>query len=75
MTFAVLRLLCFLCLALGLYLLLNPVAELLSFLPFVDSLLKHLFAWVALLLGLVVWAVATAVAWSPPRPPPPPGKS
>jgi hypothetical protein len=66
---SILRLACYIALSLGIYLMLNPIAELLSFLPFVDGLLKSLFFIVALLVGLVLWSLAVAVAWSGPRPP------
>lgn len=65
---SILRLACYIALSLGIYLMLNPIAELLSFLPFVDGLLKSLFFIVALLVGLVLWGLAVAVAWCVYRP-------
>mmetsp|Transcript_17250 Transcript_17250/g.40606 ORF Transcript_17250/g.40606 Transcript_17250/m.40606 type:complete len:572 (+) Transcript_17250:73-1788(+) len=63
-----LRFAAFVLMSLGLYLMLKPVATVLSFLPFIPSLLGTLFFVVALLLGLVLTALTIAVAWISYRP-------
>jgi hypothetical protein len=52
----------------ALYLLLAPVAELISFLPLLDDLLKSAFFVVALLGGLAASAFTIACAWVVARP-------
>jgi hypothetical protein len=55
-------------LSMSIFLIFDPVAELLSFLPLIDSLLHALFALAAILLGVSLWALAAAVAWCAYRP-------
>ena len=58
----------FLLIAVGIYLLLHPVAELISFLPLLDGLLKHAFALFALLAALVLAPLFVALGWVYARP-------
>lgn len=55
-------------LSLAIYLIFDPIAEFLSFLPLIDSLLHSLFAIAAILLGLFLWTLAAALAWCVYRP-------
>jgi hypothetical protein len=50
-------------LSLGFYLIFNPIAVVLSFIPYVSGLLSKLFWVVALLLGFTCGAFIIAVSW------------
>ncbi len=53
---------CFL-LSLGLYLLVNPVAVMLSFIPYLSGILSNAFWIAALLLGFTIGALVISIAW------------
>jgi len=53
----------FLLMWLGLYLMLSPIADILSFIPFVSKILKTLFGVVSFLVTLVLSSVTIALAW------------
>ena len=57
-----------LCIGVGIYLLLKPVAELISFLPLLDGILKHAFAIFALIAAIVLTPVFIALGWVYARP-------
>ena len=62
------RIIGFLCIGVGIYLLLKPVAELISFLPLLDGILKHAFAIFALIAAIVLTPVFIALGWVYARP-------
>ena len=53
---------CFL-LSLGLYLLVNPVAVMLSFIPYLSGILSNAIWIAALLLGFTIGALVISIAW------------
>jgi len=58
-----LRVASYVLLVVGLALVFGPIAELLSFLPFVDALLRNVFLIVAMALAAVLQATVLAVSW------------
>jgi hypothetical protein len=54
--------------SLGVYLVFNPVAVLLSFIPYLSGLISNLFFLLALIVGFVVGATEISVAWAFHRP-------
>jgi hypothetical protein len=55
-------------LSFSIFLIFDPIAEILSFLPLIDSLLHTVFFLAAVVLGVTLWALAAAVAWCAYRP-------
>ena len=54
---------CSFLLSLGLYLLVNPVAVMLSFIPYLSGILSNAFWIAALLLGFTIGALVISIAW------------
>jgi len=59
----VMRFIGFVLMWLGLYLILKPIADILSFIPFVSNILKSFFWVVSLLVTLVLSSITIALAW------------
>jgi hypothetical protein len=69
---AILRIVAYLLLSVGLFLILYPIAEAVSFIPFLGEHLKSIIAFllavVALIAGLVLWMALVGLAWCANRP-------
>ena len=53
----------FILMVLGVYLIFQPIAEILSFLPFISRILKSFFLLVAILVGVLFSSITIALAW------------